>query len=80
MHRILVVVLVSGFCLPQAFGGSSNHPFSPSDLTQNIKGIFGWTFGKPLTTKQKQDAGCGELIEKFSDSVWLKWGVKLDQS
>ena len=67
MRKGLTFILVSCLCLPQAFGEATKHPFSPTDLTKNIKGIFGYTFGDPLTTRQKQDAGCGELIEVDSE-------------
>jgi hypothetical protein len=74
MRKGLTFILVSCLCLPQAFGEATKHPFSPTDLTKNIKGIFGYTFGDPLTTRQKQDAGCGELIDEFFEVI----GIRVD--
>jgi hypothetical protein len=74
MRKGLTFILVSCLWLPQAFGEATKDQFSPTDLTKNIRGIFGYTFGDPLTTRQKQDAGCGELIDKFSELL----GVKVD--
>jgi hypothetical protein len=75
VRKILIVILVSCLCLPQAFGESSKYQFSPTDLTKNIKSSFGWTFGTTLTAKQKQDAGCGEFKEQITKIDELKFAM-----